>query len=174
MPASSHSRSDLGLRIRVAPEEVVYRVWPLREAGWGGWVTIGIVIGTSLLALWAARSVPMAILTLVSLLTVTWQTWLPTSVQIGPSGVLLSTLGRCRRIPWTAIRHYEIGLHGILLSPDVVQNHFSPLRGLFLHWGRHRAEVLANFEYYLQGWKGARQLSGDSTDRTATALPGQA
>ena len=172
MPASSHSRSDLALRIRVAPEEISYRSWPLREGDRGAWITMGVIVATTLLALWVAESLAMAALTLGSLLAVSWQTWLPTSVQIGPAGIQLSTLGRRRRIPWTSIRHYEIGRHGLLLSPDVAQNAFSPLRGLYLPWAGQRSQVLANFEFYLQSWKGARHLSSDSTDRTETALPG--
>lgn len=172
MPASSHSRSDVSLRIRVAPEEVAYRHWPIRQTGWSGWTTMAIVAVTTLLAAWASESVAMTALTYASLMLVTRQTWLPTWVEVGPSGVTQTVLGRRRRIPWTAIRQYEVCLHGVLLLPDEVRTPFSPLRGFYLHWAGHRSEVLANFEYYLQGWSAGRTTTGnESTELARPAEP---
>jgi hypothetical protein len=164
MPASHHSSSDHGLHIRVAPEEVAYWHWPLRDSGWGGWFTMGIVFGLPVLGGWASESVAMGLLTLVSLLIVSWQTWLPMWVEIGPSGVTRQALGRRHRIPWTAIMHYEVCLYGVLMLPDAAVTRISALRGFYLHWGKHRTEVLACFEYYLHDWAGSQTTGNESTE----------
>ena len=164
MPASSHSRSDLGLRIRVAPEEVEYWHWPLKDSGPSSWVTLAIVVVTPIAMGWLSESLAVCFLTLACLMLASWRTWLPIGVVVGASGVTQTVLGRRQRIPWTAIRHYEIGQHGVLMLPDEFRNQFSPLRGIYLHWGRHRAEVLANFEYYLQSWSAGRDPGNESTN----------
>jgi len=148
----------------VAPEEVSYWHWPLKDGGWGSWMTLAIVILTPLFVAWMAESLAMGAFTLVCLLASSWRTWLPIWVTIGPAGVDQTVLGRRRRIAWLAIRRYEMGPHGILLLPDAVVNQFSALRGIYLHWGRHRTQVLANFEYYLQTWTGDCDPGNESTN----------
>ena len=169
MPASSHSRFDSGLRIRVAPEEVSYWHWPLRDGGRGRWVTVAIVVLLPLIMGWMSVSPAMGIWTLLVLLTVSWRTWLPIWVTVGPSGVSQTILSRRGRIPWTAIRQYEVGLHGVLMLPDAALNRFSALRGTYLYWSGHRAAVLANFEYYLQSWAAHRETGNESTELTQPA-----
>jgi hypothetical protein len=164
MPASSQTRSDLGLRIRVAPEEVSYWHWPLRDGGWGVWFTAALVLLAPPLVVWLTESLPMGGFTLACLLAASWRTWLPIRVTIGPSGVDQTILGRRNRIPWLSIRHYEVGRHGVLLLPDAVVNQFSALRGIYLYWGRHRAAVLANFEYYLPIWAADGEAGNESTN----------
>jgi hypothetical protein len=164
MPASSFSGPDPGLRIRVAPQEVTYLHWPLRRSGWGAWITLAIVLATSAAVFWAASSAVMGALTCGSLALVSWRTWMPVWVEIGPAGVTERILRLQRRIPWPAIRHYEVCLHGVLIMPDPVLTRLSALRGVYLHWGRKRAEVLANFEYYMpHGCIGGLPLQADST-----------
>ena len=67
-----------------------------------------------------------------------------------------------RRIPWSAIRTFEVRSDGALLVPDSVVTPLSPLRGLYLHWGDQREAVLASLEYYVHGW---RTASRNSTHR---------
>lgn len=163
MPASSYSRSP-ALRIRVAPEEVAFWHWPLRDRGPGAWLALAIVFGLTALAYALSGSRPMTGLTLVSLLLASWRNWLPVWFEIGPAGITQQVLWLRRRWAWTAIQHHQIGLYGVLLLPDAVVTRLSPLRGLYLHWGRHRGPVLANIEYYLQSWTADQAVGGrDST-----------
>jgi hypothetical protein len=164
MPASSFSGPDPGMRIRVAPQEVAYLHWPLRQSGWGPWFTLGIAAASSAAVFAVTRSGAMGGLALGSLVLVSWRTWLPIWVEIGPAGVTERIIHVQRRIPWPAIRHYEVCLHGVLIMPDHVLTRLSALRGIYLHWGTKRTEVLANFEYYLpHGCIGGMSLPSDST-----------
>jgi hypothetical protein len=112
---------------------------------------------------WASGSIAMGCLVGGTLLVTSWRSWLPVAFEIGPSGVTQIVGWRKRRIPWTAILQYQVCLHGVLLLPDAVVTRLSPLRGIYLPWGRQRQEVLANFEYYLQSWAAGRSGRRDST-----------
>lgn len=162
MPLSNHSQPDPSMRIRVAPEEIAFWHWPLRDRGLGAWLALAVPFVVGGFAAWMS-SPAMGWLTFGALLLVSWRNWLPVWFEVGPSGVTQQVFWRRRRIPWIGILHYHVGLHGVLLFPDAVLTRLSPLRGLYLHWGKNRQAVLANFEYYLQSW-GSRTAAGyDST-----------
>lgn len=78
-----------------------------------------------------------------------WRTWLPVQYELNISGITQSVLGLERRIAWTAIRTHQVRDDGVLLLPDESATALSPLRGLYLHWGGRRDEVLAQLNYYL-------------------------
>lgn len=129
---------------------------------------MAIVVAAAVLAGSATASVPMGLLTLAAFLTITWRTWLPIWVEIGPSGITQRTLGLRWRIPWSRIRHYEVGLHGVLFYFDETLTQLSPLRGLYLHWAKMRSALIANVEYYLYATTG-RTAGTDTTE----LMPGQ-
>ena len=49
--------------------------------------------------------------------------------ELGNSGIVREVLGRRRRIPWTAILHYELKGDGVLLLPDIVARLCCPSAG---------------------------------------------
>jgi hypothetical protein len=160
MPSSVRPSRDSSLRIRIAPEDVTLRDWPLVDRPVGSLAAIGLAAAVSVLAGWAANS-PLAgggvALVLAAIL---WKTWLPVRYELSGRGVTQSVLRWRRRIPWTAIRRHEIRTIGVLLVPDPVLTPLSPLRGLLVPWGRRKPEVLAHIDYYLQSWSS----SGSTTN----------
>lgn len=155
------------MRIRVAPEEVTLTDWPLTQRPIGSLVAIALAGGASWLVGWAAQHWAAGATAGVALAITLWRTWLPVRLEIGGGGVTQVLFGRWRRrIPWTAIRHYEIKADGVLLLPDSVATPLSPLRGLYLHWGDKRGKLLANLDYYLQSWRAAPRNSAQGSSAT--------
>jgi hypothetical protein len=152
MPSSIRPTRDSSFRIRVAPEELTIRDWPLIERPFGSLAAIGLAGGLSWLVAWAAGS-PLLGGAVGGLLAITlWRTWLPVRYTLGGSGIAQQVLFWRRLIPWTAIQRHQLHRDGVLLAPDAELTALSPLRGLYLHWGRRQQEVLAHLEYYLQSW----------------------
>ncbi len=146
---------SVSLHIRVAPEEITLWHWPLRDRKVGAWLALvvpllaGISIAWRFDQWWAG-----VIVGLLGYATI-WRTLLPMQITLGATGIKERCLGFERRIPWTAIRSYEVRRHGVLLFPDERLTRVAPLRGLYLHWGQQRYEVLEVVEYYLQAWAGS-------------------
>jgi hypothetical protein len=148
---------------------VVVRHWALRDRGWSAWIPLVGAVVLGLLSRWVSGNIVVGLVAAGAVLIAGWRSWIPLTFEIGPSGVTQIVLGRKRRIPWTSILNYQVCLRGVLLLPDAVVTRLSPLRGLYLPWGRQRQEVLANFEYYLQSWAAGRSGRRDSTQASPTA-----
>jgi hypothetical protein len=159
MPLSFTSSRDSSLRIRVAPEELVLVDWPLRQQPLGSAAALLLAISASSLAGWVTRSPLVGAAVAAVLLLTLWRKLLSVRYELGGGGIVQSVFGWRRRVPWTAILHYELDSRGVLLLPDAVATPLSPLRGLYLPWGDKRDEVLAHLDYYLQSWHAARQAS---------------
>lgn len=155
VPSSIHPTRDSSLRIRVAPEELTIRDWPLLDRPTGSLAAIALASAVSCVVGWAAGEPRLAAVVAALLAVTLWRTWLPVWYTLGGSGITQHVLYWRRLISWTAIQRQELLSDGVLLVPDTVQTPLAPLRGLYLHWGRHRAEVLAHLEYYLQSWNHA-------------------
>lgn len=156
---------SVSLHIRVAPEEITLWQWPLRDRGLGAWLAMAAPLLAGLLIAWRFEQwwagVPVGVIGYIAL----WRNWLPVQVTLNATGIQERCLGFERRINWTAIRSYEIRRHGVLLFPDERLTRVAPLRGLYLHWGRHREEVLEVVEYYLQAWAGSAPPSTHAMQR---------
>ncbi len=146
---------SVSLHIRIAPEEVSLWHLPLRDRGLGAWVAMCIPLLAGLLIAWRFDQWWAGVIVGVVGYAAIWRNWLPVQVTLSATGIKEHCLGFERRISWTAIRSFEIRRHGLLLLPDERLTRVAPLRGLYLHWGRHKAEVLAVVEYYLQAWAGS-------------------
>lgn len=150
---------SVSLHIRVAPEEVNLWHLPLRDRGLGAWIALALPLVAGLVIAWRFEQWWAGVIVAVIGYAACWRTWLPTQITLGSTGIKERCLGWERRISWTAIRSYEVRRHGLLLLPDDRLTRAAPLRGLYLHWGRHKAEVLAAVEYYLQTWAGSAPQS---------------
>ncbi|MDX1945184.1 MAG: hypothetical protein SFU86_07240 [Pirellulaceae bacterium] len=149
MPSSLKPARDSGLRIRIAPEDVTLRSWPLVDQPLGSLLAIALAAGGSGLVGWRLgrweAGLAAAVLLGLSLVRV----WLPVRYELNSGGVIRTVFGWRRRIAWSAIRGYEQRLGGVLLLADAPATPLSPLRGLYIPWGRHRDSLLAACEYYL-------------------------
>lgn len=163
MPSSIRPTRDSSLRIRIAPEELTLRDWPLVDRPVGSWSALALAIGLSCLAGWAASSVALGMAVGLLLAITLWKTWLPLRYQLGGSGIAQQFLFWRRRIPWTAIRRHELRTGGVLLVPDHELTTLAPLRGLYLHWGSRKAEVLSHLDYYLQSWNATPQPAAEDS-----------
>ena len=91
----------------------------------------------------------MPLLALVALATALWRFFLPVVFQLSEEGVDQWLFGRRRRIPWQAIRRYEVCSAGVLLLPHEDRPVMAAFRGLYLPWSTHRDEVLVHVHHYL-------------------------
>lgn len=155
-PASGR---DSQVRIGFAPEEVSVLNWPLWQEGWRAWLMLAG--GAALVALLAQQSQsPLLASVVAAVLVLTgWRLWLPVRFELRRHGVVQIVLGRRTRIPWTSIGSYRCLARGVLLLPDDDDRAPTRLQSLFIAWSGHRAEMLANLEYYL----GTRPKEGRST-----------
>ncbi len=152
MPSSVQPVRDSSVRFRVVPPEVTIHDWAVRDRPLGSSVALTMTAGASWLAAWAMDNVLVGLVVAAALGLVAWRTWLPVRYDLSASGVTQSVFRWRRRIPWTAVVRHELRGGGVLLLADANVTPLSPLRGLYLHWGKHRADVLAHVEYYLQSW----------------------
>jgi hypothetical protein len=155
---------SVSLHIRVAPEELTFWHLPLRERGLDAWLALAMPLLAGLVIAWRFEWWAGVIVGLIAYAAI-WRTWLPSQFTLGATGIKERCLGIERQIGWTAIRSYEIRRHGILLFPDERLTRVSPLRGLYLHWGPHKDEVLDIVEYYLQAWASAAPPSTQQMPR---------
>ena len=160
MPGTPPRPTTTSLRIRVAPEDLVWQIWGLRDLGWFGWLNLLLAAvvgyGVGWLTGWPAAGAGVFVVLLLTL----WRFWLPMRVELTSQGISQTVLGRTRRIPWTAVRNYQVRTRGVLLFPDLVLTPLSPLRGLYLPWGLHKEQVLSHVEYYLNTWTQAERSTG--------------
>lgn len=156
---------SVSLHIRVAPEEITLWHWPLRDRRLGAWIALAVPLIAGLFIAWRFDQWWAGVIVgLIGYATI-WRTWLPVQITLGSTGIKERRLGFERRISWTAIQSYEVRRHGVLLFPDERLTRVAPLRGLYLHWGNHRAEVLEVVEYYLQAWAGSAPPSTHAMQR---------
>jgi hypothetical protein len=123
--------------------------WPLRDRPIAALATLMVIGAATWLAVWATGNSMLGAAIAAILALTAWRTILPVRYEFTASGILQSVLGRRRRIPWTAVRAYELRSDGVLLSPDPDIAPLTGLRGFYLHWGRQRDAVLAHLEYYV-------------------------
>jgi hypothetical protein len=151
MPSSLGSAREGSSRLRQAPEEVTIDDWPLRDRPLGASIALTLAAGLTWLAVWATGVTAVGAAIGVALSLTLWRSWLPVRYQVGSGGIVQTVLGWRRRIPWTAIRRYELRGDGVLLLADAFRAGMSPLRGLYMHCGNNREAVIAQLEYHLIG-----------------------
>jgi hypothetical protein len=151
MSSSVRPRHDSSLRIRVAPPEVALVDWPLVQQPLRSLLAATLTVGAGFLVAAAAGRWWAGGIAAGALAVTLWRTWLPVHYRLNGAGISQRVLGWRRDISWSAIAHYQELPGGVLLLPDLAAGPL-PLAGLFLHTGSRQAEVLANLDYYLQGW----------------------
>jgi hypothetical protein len=150
MSSSLRPARDSSIRVRpTSPEEVTISDWALRDRPLASSVAMTLAAGATWLAVWATNNWIIGVLVAVALALTLWRTWLPIQYELSASGITQRVLHLERRIPWTAVRAHEIKADGVLFLPDDTIAPASPLRGLYLHWGAHREQVLAQIHYHL-------------------------
>jgi hypothetical protein len=131
------------------PPLVSWRSWPFSQS----LAQSGLVLAGLLAAGLGVRGVTgdahLALLAVAALALSLWRFFLPVVFTLGADGVNESLLGRDRRIPWLAIRRYEVHPKGVLLFPYPDATWVDCLQGIFLPWGNYRQEILALLSYYL-------------------------
>jgi hypothetical protein len=133
------------------PPLVCWRSWPFRQ----NLAQSGLVLAGLLAAGLGVRGVTgfthLALLAVAALALSLWRFFLPVVFTLSADGVNESLLGRERRIPWFAIRRFEVYPKGVLLLPYTDAARVDCFQGIFLPWGDHRQEILTLLTYYLGG-----------------------
>lgn len=147
--------------LRGAPPPVAWRSWPMAEGGAPVWLFLAAsaVVGGATAAVtgnsgWAAAAV-------VLIGVAAWRLFVPVVFEVSALGVTEQVLSRRRRIPWSMIERVEIGREGVYLGLESAP--LAALRGLYVPWGAHRDEVLAQVAYYLPAHRTA--MIGPRQDR---------
>jgi hypothetical protein len=135
--------------LREPPPPIRWRSWPVRDHA-----SRGLVVGVGLLIAavgvgWASGKAYLGLLALAALAMALWRFFLPVVFELSEEGVDQRLFGRQYRIPWPAIKRYEVHSTGVLLLPREDHSPMASFRGLYLPWTTHRGEVLAHVRYYL-------------------------
>lgn len=120
----------------------------MEEGGPVAWLLTTVMLLLAALTGWIMSSAVWAVLACGLLALAAWRYFVPVYFEISPQGIFQEVFGRRRRISWRSIGHVEQGRDGLLLAPSGVV--CPAVRGLYLPWGHHRAEVLALVDYHLQ------------------------
>ena len=133
-----------------APPPVIWRSWPLRQ-NWR--LAAALAAGSAVIGLLvygASGQALTALLITTAIVLATWRLWLPATYEVDARGIHQKFLRR-RRLPWHAVARCKIYDDGFLVLRDSDSTRWDSLRGLFIPWHSHRAEVLTALEYYLDG-----------------------
>ena len=98
---------------------------------------------------WLSSQAYLTLLAVLALAATTWRFFLPIVFELSDRGVEQGLFGRQRRIPWSAVRRYEICSGGVLLLPHEDRSILAPFRGLYVPWTMHRDEILRLVQHYL-------------------------
>jgi len=131
------------------PPSIQWRSWPLAESFLAATMVLIGLLAAGAGIRWITAQTHLALLAVAVLVIALWRFFPPTSFELNPEGVNQWFFGRHRRIPWREIRGYEVCSTGVLLLPHADSCPADAYRGLYLPWGKHRREVLALVEHYL-------------------------
>jgi len=126
-----------------------WRSWPIRDDAFRASLVLVWLFVAALLVRWVTGQYDLALLAVGVLAAALWRFFVPVTFELGDAGIAQSALGRRRRIPWSAIRRYEVFPSGVLLLPDAGRHALGAFQGLYLPWGGHRNRVLACMRYRL-------------------------
>ena len=130
---------------------MLVRSWPLAK---GDRAAVGGIFATALIfavAAYASRSAGTAAILSVLWLLALWRLYVPVQFELSAAGVTRTVLGRTRRVPWSAIGSIQRRDRGILLLRDFAPGPLGLLRGVYIPYNNHQAEVLALCDFYLAG-----------------------
>ncbi|MDZ7616905.1 MAG: hypothetical protein U1E05_07875 [Patescibacteria group bacterium] len=130
-------------------EPIRWRTWPLaRSIKRSAALLLGIV-AVALLVQVTVGSWSLALLALGAICVSLWRFLTPVTFGLSEHGVDQWIYGRRLRIPWRAIRRYQVCMAGVLIIPHGERTVMAPFRGLYLPWEGHCDEVLAYMHHYL-------------------------
>lgn len=131
------------------PLPVRWRSWPLRDNLLCGSMVVATLMGAGAAVHGITSKVHLGLLVTAVLAVALWRFLLPVVFELDTEGVGQKVLGRRRRIRWSVIRRWELCPDGVLLLPFSDRCPADAFRGLFLPWGGHRDQILAQVRYYL-------------------------
>ncbi|HTN75141.1 MAG TPA: hypothetical protein VL096_07840 [Pirellulaceae bacterium] len=150
MPASTPPATTIA-KARYTPRDVIVRSWPLADGGWPPKLLLLLSVILAAIAGSLAQSPATGVIIGTCLLLALWQIWIPVRYEISPQGVTQFSLGRQRRIPWSAIGRIERRRTGVVVFRDAGSAPLDALRSLFIPYGAQSSELLASFDFYLAG-----------------------
>ncbi len=130
-------------------EPIRWQSWPLMKNPLRSGAVLAGVAAVGLLVWTAVGSWPLGLLASAALAVALWRYFLPITFALSEYGVDQWIYGRRLRIPWRAIRRYQVCSAGVLLVPHGERTIMAPFRSLYLPWEGHCDEVLAYMRHYL-------------------------
>jgi len=130
-------------------EPIRWRSWPLVRSPMRSVAVLLGVMAVGVLVWTTVGSWLLGLLAAVGLLVTLWRFLLPITLELSEHGVDQWVYGHRLRIPWRAIRRYQVCSAGVLLVPHGERTIMAPFRSLYLPWEGHCDEVLAYMRHYL-------------------------
>jgi hypothetical protein len=152
--------------LREPPRPLQWRSWPIRDELPWPWRAnplwppsikgIAAAVPYAMLAVTAAmigystRNLAFTASAVAIVLLCLWRWYIPVRFEVNSQGITTTILGQRRRIPWSAIGHYEIQRHGVFLLPNR-RLLLERLRGMYIPFDpEERLPELV--KYYLDPW----------------------
>lgn len=130
---------------------MLVRSWPLAK---GDRAALAGLFGVAILFAAAAslsRSAGTAAILSGLILLSMWRLYLPVQFELSAGGITRTVLGRTRRVPWSSVGTVVRQDRGIVVLRDHEASPLALLRGVYIPYNNHQAEVLAICDFYLAG-----------------------
>ena len=130
------------------PEDLQLVSWPPRDDGVAGWIFLSLALLLPIVIGFATGNVLFLLVGLLLVTLAMWRMWIPITYQLGPRGVVETVLGRSRRIPWTAVKQWEVRRNGLLLLLSDDPAPLVRLWGVLIRFGGASDKLIRLVTYY--------------------------
>ncbi|MHC4986756.1 MAG: hypothetical protein ACYTFO_11460 [Planctomycetota bacterium] len=127
---------------RPAEEAVCWRSFPLADDFPRSLLFGAALIGVSVLAGVAFEGLWAAAVAFVLLLVAMAKYVLPTHYRLDDEDVTVRFLGHSQRTSWSRIKRFDVGSHGVFLSPFERPSRLDSFRGVLLRFAGNAAEKI--------------------------------
>jgi hypothetical protein len=143
---------------RAPPPPLRWRHWPIEEGGPSAWLLSLVMLGATGMVGWETGSATWALAACGLVAAAAWRYFVPVYYELNAQGIFQEVLGRRRRITWRSVGRAEVCRDGVFLARGA--GLLATMRGLYLPWGRYRAEVVGLVAYYLRQFEAIELARG--------------
>jgi len=123
---------------------------PIRDDPMARWVLVALLC--IFVALGVSKAVPLWQVLAIALLciAVCWKLVLPMRIELGPRGILRSTLFGAKRIPWREVARYEVHPYGVVIFLSDESSLLAGIDSIDISGASKRSEVESVVKYYME------------------------
>lgn len=149
VPSNSPARPAATI---IAPPDVELWNWPIRDDGWLAIPPVAMFLVAVAIGYWQGSDWRLPTIAGAIAAIALHRFWIPVRYVLSVGGVSQGFFVFPRRIPWIAIRRFDVEPSGVWLFPTESERPNRFLDGIFIRFGGRRSDVMACVTYYLGAW----------------------